>query len=308
MRSPAHPRHLLSCLAVLAMILLPPAAARAQVESREGIALQNQILQLRQEVEQLRRSGGGGVSAPASGRGGDLSAALLERVGRLEEEVRRMRGRLDELDFANRQLNQALEKLQGDMDFRLQQLEGGGGGARPPARPAAPQPAAPPVAAPFVPPAPGPAPANPALPPIAGPGAVTPPPGATPRTPERAIADGQAALARSDYAAAEAAAREALRNRGIGPRQTDAQMLLAESLSGKRDYAGAALAFNEAYSRNRSGPRAPEALLGLAGSFNALGNRREACETLADIRSNFPNLRGAVADRAQQLRQRAGCR
>jgi TolA-binding protein len=148
-----------------------------------------------------------------------------------------------------------------------------------------------------------------ALPPIAGPAAVpVAPPSNAPRTPERAIADGQAALGRGDFAGAEAAAREALRSRGIGPRQTDAQMLLAESLSGKRDFAGAALAFNEAYSRNRSGPRAPEALLGLAGSFNALGNRREACETLADLRSSFPNLRGALADRAATLRQRAACR
>lgn len=301
MRSP--PSALLAVLGVVVLgwllAVAPPAAA--QIDSREAIALQNQILQLRNEVEQLRR---GGVSAaPSSGGGrggGEVSGALLERVGRLEEEVRRMRGRLDELDFANRQMAQALEKLQGDMDFRLQQLEGTGGGARPAApRPVSPPPmGAPPIAAPSAP-----------LPPIAGPAPVpAAPPSSAPRPPERAIADGQAALARGDFASAEAAAREALRNRGIGPRATDAQMLLADSLSGKRDFAGAALAFNEAYSRNRSGPRAPEALLGLAGSFNALGNRREACETLGDLRSSFPNLRGPVADRAQALRQRAGCR
>jgi TolA-binding protein len=296
MRSPPSAR--LAALGVLAIVCLmaltPPVAA--QIDSREAIALQNQILQLRNEVEQLRRGGVAVAPAPGGrGGGGEISGALLERVGRLEEEVRRMRGRLDELDFANRQMAQALEKLQGDMDFRLQQLEGTGGGARPaPARPVAP----PPSAAPAAP-----------LPPIAGPTPVpAAPPSSAPRTPERAIADGQAALGRGDFAGAEAAAREALRSRGIGPRTTDAQMLLAASLAGKRDFAGAALAYNEAYSRNRSGPRAPEALLGLASSFNSLGNRREACETLGDLRSNFPSLRGPVADRAQALRQRAGCR
>jgi TolA-binding protein len=287
------------CLGAAAMLgaaMLSAPQARAQVDSREAIALQNQILQLRQEVEQLRRTGGGGAAASSRG-GGDVSGALLERVGRMEEEVRRIRGRLDELDFANRQQAQALEKLQGDIDFRLQQLEGGSGRA-PPARAAPMPPPAqlPPIAAP---PASG-------LPPIAGPAPVD---GSNaPRTPERAIADGQAALARGDFAAAEAAAREALRSRGIGPRQSDAQMLLADSLSGKRDFAGAALAYNEAYGRNRAGPRAPEALLGLAGSFNALGNKREACDTLADLRSGFPNLRGPVADRANAMRQRIGCR
>jgi TolA-binding protein len=294
---PSIPARFGAILALVAAMLAAPALA--QVDSREAIALQNQILQLRQEVEQLRR---GGVSAPpaSSGRGGggDLPAQLLERVGRLEEEVRRMRGRLDELDFANRQQAQALEKLQGDIDFRLQQLEGGGGGARPPAgRPA---PVAPPVQPPSAPSAPG-------LPPIAGPAPVAgAPAGSAPRTPERAIAEGRVALGRGDYAAAEAAAREALRTRG--PRQTDAQLLLADSLSGKRDFAGAALAYNEAYGRARTGPRAPEALLGLAGSFNALGNKREACDTLADLRSGFPSLRGAVADRANAMRQRLGCR
>lgn len=295
------PSRLLAGVALGAALLSAPPAV-AQVDSREAIALQNQILQLRQEVEQLRRSGGGGGSVAPSRGGGDVSGALLERVGRMEEEVRRMRGRLDELDFANRQQAQALEKLQGDIDFRLQQMEGGGGRA-PAARPA---PGAPPMQPPPVAP---PAVAAPSLPPIAGPGPLAgAPPANAPRTPERAISEGQAALARGDFAAAEAAAREALRNRGVGPRRSDAQMLLAESLSGKRDFAGAALAYNEAYSTNRAGPRAPEALLGLAGSFNALGSRREACDTLADLRSGFPNLRGPVADRANAMRQRIGCR
>ena len=118
-------------------------------------------------------------------------------------------------------LAQALEKLQGDMDFRLQQLEGGR------RRPACRAPAREPAADGRAPDRRTSAP----LPPIAGPAPVpAAPPSSAPRPPERAIADGQAALARGDFASAEAAAREALRNRGIGPRATDAQMLLADSL------------------------------------------------------------------------------
>jgi TolA-binding protein len=85
-------------------------------------------------------------------------------------------------------------------------------------------------------------------------------------------------------------------------------MLLADALAGKRDNAGAALAYNDAYVRGRTSPRAPDALLGLAGSFANLGHRREACDTLDDLRSNFPNLRPAQAQRAAETRQRAGCR
>ncbi len=266
--------------------------ALAQAESREGIYLQNQILQLRQELEGLRRGGGGASSAlgapvprgGAAAPSGELLTQLLDRVGALEEEVRRMRGRLDETEFRNRQLSQAVEKLQGDVDFRLQQLEGGGrsrrgdaggSGAAEPAAPSAPRPAA-----------------------------AAPPP---PRTPERVIAEGQAALNRRDYAAAEAAAREALATRN-SPRAAEAQLLLADALAGKRDFAGAALAYNDAYTRGRSGTKAPDALLGLANSFTNLGHRREACDTLDDLRSNYPNLRSAQAERAAEMRRRAGCR
>ena len=274
-------RRALAALILTAPLFLP-VAAWAQAESREGIYLQNQILQLRQEGVELRRGGGSALGGPVQvappPRGGtpaapqgEILGALLERVSALEEETRRLRGPLEESEYRGRTLEQTVEKLQGDIDYRLQQMENQPGGGRA-AAPAAP--ARPPAAA---------APAAP--PPIAA------------RPPERALADGQAALNRRDYPAAEAAAREALANRG-SPRATDAQLLLGDALTGKRDFAGAALAYNDAYTRSRTGPRAPEALLGLAGAFNNLGNKREACETLNDLRSNFPNLRGALAERA----------
>lgn len=250
--------------------------AAAQMDSREGIALQNQILQLRQEMEQLR--GRGGAVAPPVGRapsgGGELVGQLLDRVNTLEEEVRRQRGRVDVLENQNRRLAEDLEKLRGDMDFRLGQ--GGGAASAPPARPAAP----------------------------------TPPPGtgaAAPRTPDRALAEGQAALGRRDFATAAAAAREALAARSGAP-VVAAQLLLGEALNGKRDFGNAAIAFNEAYTRARTGPRAPEALIGLATAFQGLGNRREACDTLNDLRSQFPNLSGPMLERANAARQRAQCR
>ncbi|MFC7552085.1 YbgF trimerization domain-containing protein [Pseudoroseomonas wenyumeiae] len=144
---------MLRTLLLAAPLLLPlmAAPAVAQMDSREGIALQNQILQLRNEVEQLRRGGSGGGYVPApvpSGRapvGGasELTGQLLDRVNQLDEEVRRLRGRADEAEYRNRTLQQQVEKLQGDMDYRLQQLEnGGGGGSRPSTAPApAPTPA-----------------------------------------------------------------------------------------------------------------------------------------------------------------------
>ncbi|MFM7692410.1 MAG: tetratricopeptide repeat protein, partial [Alphaproteobacteria bacterium] len=271
-------------LALLGLGLVLAAPAEAQVETREGIALQNQILDLRRELDALRRGGGAVAPAPSapargSAASGDLVQQLLGRVQELEEENRRLRGRADVADNNDRQLRAEIEKLRGDLDFRLQALERGAG------RPAAPRP-----------PQPGPAAQAPA-----------PAPSSAPRTAEKAITDGQAALARRDFPTAEAAAREAIRARP-GARAQDASLLLGDALMGKRDFQNAALAYDEAYSRNRQGARAPEALIGLANAFQGFGARREACETLDNLRSNHPNLSGPLAERAADSRRRAQCR
>ena len=275
--------------AVLMALGLLAQPVAAQLESREAIALQNQLLQLRQELEQLRARGGGGSAAvpvPRGGGGGnEMVGQLLDRVTSMEEETRRLRGRVDELDNRNRRLAADLQKLSEDMEFRLGQREGS---ATPPARPA-------PGGAAVARPTP---PVTPTVAPVAN---------ATPRTPERALQEGQAALGRRDYAAAEAAAREALATRA-GAQQANAQLLLADALSGRRDFGNAAIAYNEAYTRARTSPRAPEALVGLAGAFQGLGSRREACDTLGDLRSNHPNISAGLQQRADAVRARAGCR
>ncbi|CAH0286477.1 tetratricopeptide repeat protein [Roseomonas sp. CECT 9278] len=284
---------LIAALAALPLLAAP--GARAQMDSREGIALQNQILELRRDMDALRRGGGAPTPVPRGGGGAppETVQGLLGRVAELEEMVRRQRGQLDVAENANRRLAEEVEKLRGDMDFRLQQLEGGGrpGAARPPQGP---------------PPAQAPAPAPFSVPPRQAEPA-SPPPQPGPRTAERALADGQAALSRGDFPTAEAAAREVIAQRP-GPRAQDASLLLGEALLGRRQYQNAALAFDEAYRRNRQGTRAPEALLGLSNAFIGFGARREACDTLEQLTAEYTRLAQPVAARVQDARRRAQCR
>ena len=91
------PTHLFVGLVLLVLVGLPHQPAQAQVETREGIALQNQILDLRRQMQMLQdqvgRGGGGptslnrGTYPPAAGSS-DLLAQLLSRVEALEEQVR----------------------------------------------------------------------------------------------------------------------------------------------------------------------------------------------------------------------------
>ena len=296
-------------------------SAWAQMDSREAIGLQNQIYQLRQELQQLRdQAGRGGYAPPARSSGysggGDMAAQLLTRVDALEEQVRQLRGRIDELQNMQQRQSADLAKRIDDLAFQMNPQ-----GAQP-SRPTNPPPGAAP--SPYAPQpspyAPQPSPYAPQTATPLAPAASTPPnpaptqptpsvvqPSTAPRTPERALQEGNAALARRDYIAAEQAAREVLANR-TSPRAYDAQFLLARSLIGLKQYPQAAIAYDDTYNRSRKGIYAQDALLGLANALGALNERKAACDTLQRLQTEFPQLRTDLREEAAASRQRAGCR
>ncbi len=301
-------RHLSGSLALFVLVASSGQPARAQVESREGIALQNQILDLRRQMQALQdQSGRGGGSPTYLGRGGyppspsgssDLVAQLLTRVDALEEQVRQLRGRVDQTQNEVQRQGAEVGKRMEDMAFQAQNPQGSAlGGPSPGPRPAQMQ-AAPP------PPQP---PGNLALlPPSTSLGG--PPQGPVRRAPELAIQEGNAALARRDYLAAEQAAREVLSGNRTSPRAYDAQFLLAQALMGQRQYSQAAIAYDDAYNRSRVGLHAPDALLGLANSLIAINEKKAACDTLSKLRAEYPSPRPDIREAMSGAAQRGGCR
>lgn len=325
-------------------LIAAPAAVRAQVDSREGIALQNQVYQLRQEVQSLRnevaRAANAGSGYGGGGGAGDVAVQLLARIQALEEQTRQLRGLIDEQRNQEMRHHAETSKRIDDLAFQMNM----------PTRPVAPVPAQtlpqvrevppaqppeprradtphlnlPPSARPFATDTPAEPPARPyndpvrPVPPPARTAPVPtppppPPPPASPvpdqggkRTPELALQEGQAALARRDYPGAERAAREVMANR-TSPRAYDGQFLLAQALSGQRQYPQAAIAFDDAYNRNRKGRHAQDALLGLAGALTAINEKRAACDTLGKLNTEFPQMRPDVKDQAVSAGQKAGC-
>lgn len=162
-----HPRVLLArvarrsmaCLGaslITAVVLLLASAcvaqnASAQVESWEGIALQNQILELRAQIQALQNQigrgggssyGGGYPPPPASAGANDLVAQLLSRVSTLEDQVRQLRGQVDQTQNQVQRQGADLGKRIDDLSFQAQNPPGGlppATGAVPP-RPMSPQP------------------------------------------------------------------------------------------------------------------------------------------------------------------------
>lgn len=306
--SPALVASRLVAAVIVALLLAAPARAQ-MITSREGIALQNQILELRHELAALRAQvgtgagtggsalglappqpiGAGGVGGAAAGgkRGeADLVAHLLIRVTRLEQQVRDLRGQVDTLAKALQDKTAALDKKIGDLAFQLQQAQPGA---------AAPAPAAPGP--------PAPAPAAPAPTALNAPAAA---PAGIAGTPEAALRQGYAALKRHDFKTAAAAAQFVLKGKDTA-KAYDAQFLYARALAGEGDWQHAALAYDDLYNRNKTGPRAEDALLGLGESFTAIGARQAACSTLDSLRSQFPTPRADLKAPIAAARAHAAC-
>lgn len=297
-------------LAALGLVLtasLPAPPAAAQMETREGIALQNQILELQREIQGLQaqvqaEGNGGGYAAPTpygqpqegGGGGSDLVATLLSRVEQLQSAVRDLRGQVQDLTNQLQQQTAELGKRIDDLQFQVQNP----GAASASGTAAAPGSSAQGTLSLHPPPPPPPRRRTAEAAPTAQ--------AHGKRTPELDLRDGSAALRRHDYAAAERDARAVLANK-LSPHAAEAQYVLAEALLGQKKYSQAAIAFDDSYNRSRKGPYAPNALVGLANSLIAINEKRAACDTIVKLRAEFPHESDDVRTRAASAARRAGC-
>lgn len=291
---------LLAALPVFGLLAAAP-PARAQIESREGIALRDQILELRHELDALRAQignnggsylGGRAEAPPAAGGGtSDMVVRLLDRMNTLEDEIRRLRGRVDELQNDLQQQTADLGKQISDLKFEVENPGAPPSGAAPSGAPPGARPPPPPPAPPA---------GHPAGHPAAAPaGHLTRAAGS--------IAAARAALARRDYAGAERSAHAILARRAA-PDAYAAQFVMAEALAGQHQWSRAAIAYDDAYNRSKKGPYAPAALVGLAESLAAINEHRAACETLAQLHHEFPREGATLRAQATAVARRAACR
>lgn len=253
-------------------------SAQAQVTSREGIALQNQIQQLSQQLQQVQNNAASAPSSVASGSAvsagnSDLVSQLLQRVSTLENENREMRGELDQLSNQVQTQNATLTKQIGDMQFAAQN---GGGGAAPPSG------------------------SNETAAPAAT-------PAEKPVTALELLKSGQAALKGRDYATAQGNAEQALKLAKTANGKLESQFLLAQSLAGQKQYQASAVAYYDAYNRSPKSPRAQEALLGVSASMIALGDKNSACQALQKLDSEFPTPTPRVKAAVTSFKGRANC-
>jgi tol-pal system protein YbgF len=247
-----------------------PALAPAQAESvadlrAELTALSSVVADLAREL-----SSGSAQAQP------DFDGALIDRVERIREELARLTGRTEELEFRiRRTIDEASNRL-GDLEFRMTELEGGDTSSLAPPR---------------------------AL--DSGSGVAD---GDTPQfaAGERTAFDSARALADDgDYDAAAEALQQFLEFYPGSPLSADASMLLGEMHRTRGAEPDAARAYLNLYLADPDGPDAPRALLALGESLGRLDQRDEACVMFDELLDRFATT--PQAGEATEARARLAC-
>ncbi|HVM79142.1 MAG TPA: tol-pal system protein YbgF [Stellaceae bacterium] len=332
-------------VSMLALVALA-AVGRAQQDDRDLQPLLDRLERIERDVNMLQRQVYRGGGAPVTGGGnvqpGGNALNLEIRVGRIEDQMRGLTGQIEETNHKIDQLARRLEQLQSDLEFRLSQLEQGGGqpgAAPPPQRGAAPQP----QQAPQTPPssrgtAPQPrssagdagsVPSN-KEPGVLGtfrpaPGqdqgsaqapVLVPPPTPAPGSETASLPPGSpldqynyafGLLRQARYEDAEQAFRTFIQHNPNDPLAASAQYWLGESYYARKDYSQAASAFAECYEKYPKGTKAPDSLLKLGMSLANLGQKDNACRAFLRLEHDFPQAQSYIKERETAEKRRVGC-
>lgn len=229
------------------------------------------------------------VGSPASAPLVDLT----ERVGELERQLRTLTGQVEANQFKMRQLEEAQAKLRGDVEFRLNALEGGSAATAGATNPTAEPPAKPPGKT---------AKAEPADKPVADKPA-----------PKAATADAawKAAYAEAiakDWPGTVTAMTAFIADWPKSTRIPQAQYWLGRANAEQGQNAEAARAYLEVYKNAPKSDRAPDSLIGLAGAMNALKKPKDACKVLGELESVYgEKLSPTQQADAKALKTKAKC-
>ncbi len=258
-----------------------------------------------------------GQTAPV--RAQDLGEIMI-RLDRLEAENRRLTGQLEQAQNLARRLEDQLKRFQQDVDLRFQDQAG---------RPGAPRAAAParprrddafdPNAQPAAPGAPrvvGATPTSPSSPPLpnaaaappAAPAPGTPlPPSAPPANAQEAYNQARATVQRGEYELGETQLRDFLRVYPRDGRAAAATFQLGETFFRRSRHREAAEQYLEVSTKYQKSQLAPESLLKLSMSLRSLGEKEQACGTLAEVGRRYPQVNDNLKRAVERELSRAQC-
>lgn len=300
---------------LLALMIATPFPAFAQSDWD----MQNRIKRIENEINTLSRAVYRGETPPpgSAPAGGGLGADAEIRLQQVENDMRELRGLIEQQSFENRQLKDQLERVTSDLELRLNDLEGGApatnnasgryttGNVTPQVRPQVQQPTAP----------------------AAGDSG-----GQTYQWSSGNNNAGQLGSYTANAGSANASdlaaatyenAFSMVKNRQYDGAQVEFETFLRDypnhALAGNAKYwlgethyvrgnfEPAARIFAEGYQQYPTGSKAADNLLKLGLSLDALGKRDDACIALQQLKKENPAGAAPVLRRADQEMSRLSC-
>ncbi|MBT0955942.1 tol-pal system protein [Alphaproteobacteria bacterium KMM 3653] len=258
-----------------------PVLAQSQAETLADIRQEMSVLFV--ELQKLKRE----MSTTQGAGGVAVSGSMLDRVDAIEGQLQRLTARTEELENRITRIVADGTRQLGDLEFRLCELEPGcdlgslgqgntlGGGEAPTAAPApAPQ--------------------------------VDTGGGAQLAVSEQADFDrAKGDLDSGSFRSAAEKFAAFTETYPGGPLTAAAHILRGDALKGAGDLGPSARAYLDAFSSEPEGRLAPAALFKLGMGLNDLGQTNEACVTLGEVQTRFPDAE--VAFEAGAARRSIGC-
>jgi tol-pal system protein YbgF len=282
-----------SLLISSSLVLLLASPALAQTDA------QQQLDRLQREMQILQKQIARGESVTPSETPGpvdnsiasvDNPAQLEVRLSGMDEEIRRLRGRVEESEFQVKKLTEQLDKLQKDTDFRFNEIAGGKAS---------------------MPPATGEIIAKPTNGAAASEGT----PAATADSEHYSSAKeqynyGYLLVNQTKYDEAKKVFESFIKKYPDDPFVSNAYYWLGEIHYIKGDYVASADTFRQGFEAMPNGKKAPDNLFKLAMSLSALNRSKEACIVLSQIGTKFKKSPDAtrVIEKVPNEQKRIGCK
>ncbi len=288
--------------------------------------VQSRLNRLENEIQTLSRAVFRGETPPQppsfeSTAGDSASRAGLEvRLSQMEIELRTLTGKIEEIEFQNRRLQEQIDQLQAAQQHpapsaatqapgqagQVRGLLTGDGRVVSPA--ASPQETVQPLGTSLIGEPQETAPANDST------GTAQPAGGVLGTLGDHAANNPAAAydqafglLQNRDYDAAAQAFRTFLNNHPDHELAANAHYWLGESYYVRNNFEQAARIFAEAYQKHPQGGKGPDNMLKLGMSLAGLGRTREACVTLAEIEKEYPTGAMSILMRAENEMNKLDC-
>lgn len=258
------------------------------VHAQDVIVLQQELSDIREDIKILQRR------MYNENDDGDM----VVKVSRLDEQVRATSGKLDELEFKIKRLEEKIDMINKDIDVRMNLLEGKKIDASPTANVVDNSPK-------FAAPVASGAPSS-----IVG-GSISKGDDLSPvkgSSPQEIYQSGLEALKASQYETAEKSFNKIITKFPNDKLAGNAQYWLGESYYGRKEYDKAAVAFAKGYQQYRSNAKAADSLLKLGMSMQALDKKKEACAAFVSLAKEFPKAEKMLKDKAASEKKKLGCK